>query len=122
MSSSPRKKGSFLSSPVTLIVIGLLTIYILFQFFDVYSKKKYTYNLLTESKTYHASVQQSLREIEERAALIEDERGKEAYLREKEGLLLSGEEVYVIVDAQKADDSSTPKKQESWFRKIIPFY
>ena len=38
-----------------------------------------------ESKTYHTAAQQSLREIEERSALIEDVRGKEAYLREKEG-------------------------------------
>lgn len=121
MSSSPRKKTNFLTSPVTLVIIGVLTLYILFQFFDVYAKKKYTYNLLTESKTYHASVQQSLKEIEERTALIEDERGKEAYLREKEGLLLPGEEVYVIVDTSKAPAAtSTPKN--SWLKKLVPFY
>lgn len=122
MPVSPRKKSSFLSSPITLVIISILTIYVLFQLFDVYSKKKYTYNLLTESKTYHVSVQQSLREIEERSALIEDVRGKEAYLREKEGLLLPGEEVYVIVDTTKIEATSTPKVEESWLRKIIPFY
>ena len=122
MPVSPRKKNSFLSSPVTLVIIGVLTIYVLFQLFDVYSKKKYTYNLLTESKTYHSSVQRSLREIEERSALIEDVRGKEAYLREKEGLLLPGEKVYVIVDASKVEATSTPKVEESLLRKIVPFY
>ena len=121
MPVSPRK-SSFLSSPVTLVIIGVLTIYVLFQLFDVYSKKKYTYNLLTESKTYHAAVEQSLREIEERSALIEDIRGKEAYLREKEGLLLPGEEVYVIVDTSKIEATSTPKIKESWLQKVIPFY
>lgn len=122
MSVSPRKKNSFLSSPVTLVIIGILTIYVLFQLFDVYSKKRYTYNLLMESKTYYTAAQQSLREIEERSALIEDVRGKEAYLREKEGLLLPGEEVYVIVDTSKVEATSTPKKEDSWWRKIIPFY
>lgn len=122
MPVSPRKKNSFLSSPVTLVIIGVLTIYVLFQLFDVYSKKKYTYNLLTESKTYHSSVQRSLREIEERSALVEDVRGKEAYLREKEGLLLPGEKVYVIVDTSKVEATSTPKVEESLLRKIVPFY
>jgi len=102
--------------------VGLITLYVIFQLFDVYSKKKYTYNLLTESKTYHATVEQSLREIEEKTALIEDAQGKEAYLREKEGLLLSGEEVYVIVDTSKIEASTTPKIEESWFKKIMPFY
>ena len=68
------------------------------------------------------SVSKSLSDIEERSALLDDSRGKEAYLREKEGLLLPGEEMYVIVDAPKLEGASTSKIEESWFKKVIPFY
>lgn len=121
MPALPRKSNRFLSSPVTLIVIGLLTVYILFQFFDVYSKKKYTSELLNESRTYHTNIRHSLSEVEERNALIEDERGREAYLREKEGMLLPGEEVYVIVDTPKTGVDVTSEVKKSWLQRIIPF-
>lgn len=120
MSSSPRKKGGFLLSPVTLIFVGIITSYILFQVFGVYGKKQYTETLLEESKTYHESVSKSLLDIEERSALLDDPRGKEAYLREKEGFLLPGEEVYVIVNTPKLEATSTAKTNTSWIQKILP--
>jgi len=121
MSSSPRKKGGFLLSPVTLVFVGIITLYILFQVFGVYAKKQYTETLLEESKTYHESVSKSLLDIEERSALFDDIRGKEAYLREKEGFLLSGEEVYVIVNTPKPEATSTAKTNKSWIKNLLPF-
>jgi hypothetical protein len=120
MSSAPRKKGGFLLSPVTLIFVGIITLYILFQVFGVYGKKQYTETLLEESKTYHESVSKSLLDIEERSALLDDLRGKEAYLREKEGFLLPGEEVYVIVNAPTLEATSTAETGNSWIQKILP--
>lgn len=122
MPYSPRKKSSFLSSPVVLIFVALITLYVLFQVWDVYSKKQYTKNLLEESKTYHNAVSQSLVGVEEKLALLEDVRGKDAYLREKEGMLLPGEEVYVIVDTPKIQASSTSQSKKSWIKRIIPFW
>lgn len=121
MPYSPRKKSSFLSSPVVLIFVALITLYVLFQVWDVYSKKQYTKSLLEESKTYHNAVSQSLVGVEEKLALLEDVRGKDAYLREKEGMLLPGEEVYVIVDTPKIQASSTSQSKKSWIKKILPF-
>ena len=88
----------------------------------MYSKKRYTKSLLEETKTYHASVSQSLADIEERSALLDNGRGRDAYLREKEGLLLPGEEVYVIVDTPKVHASSTSLVKKSWLQRLIPFY
>lgn len=122
MAYSPTKRQRFFSSPVTLVIVGLVTAYVVFQVFDVYSKKQYTKHLLEESKTYHSSVSQSYEDITERMALLEDTRGKEAYLREKEGFLLPGEEVYVIVAIPKQQSGATTTEKESFFRKIIPFY
>ncbi len=122
MSYSPRKKSGFLSSPVVLILIGLLTAYVLFQVWDVYSKKQYTKSLLEESKTYYSAVSQSLIDVEEKLALLDDTRGKDAYVREKEGMVLSGEEVYVIVDTPKLQASSTLQSEKSWIKRIIPFW
>ena len=99
--------------------MGIITIYILFQVFGVYAKKQYTETLLEESKTYHESVSKSLLDIEERSALLDDVRGKEAYLREKEGLLLPDEEVYVIVNTPKNEATSTAKTNYSWMKKIF---
>ena len=121
MSYSPRKKGSFLSSPLVLILVGLVTLYVIFQVWDVYSKKQYTKSLLEESKTYHNAVSQSLVDVEEKLALLEDVQGKDAYVREKEGMLLPDEEVYVIVDTPKLQASSTLQSKKSWIKKIIPF-
>lgn len=120
MVHSPRKGGGFISSPITLLFVGILTIYIFFQLFDVYSKKQYTQKLLHESEMYHKNVTKSLTDIEERNALIEDERGRDAYLREKEGRLLDGEELYVIVDTPK-EGGEVKNTSTSWFKKIIPF-
>lgn len=120
MVHSPRKRGGFISSPITLLFVGILTVYIFFQLFDVYSKKQYTQKLLRESEMYHKNVTKSLTDIEERNALIEDERGRDAYLREKEGRLLDGEELYVIVDTPK-EGGEVKNTSTSWFKKIIPF-
>ena len=121
MSYLPRKKTGFLSSPVMLVFVGLVTLYALFQVWDVYSKKQYTKSLFEESKTYHSAVSQSLLDVEERLALLEDDRGIDAYVREKEGMLLPGEEVYVIVDTPKLQASSTAQSKKSWIKKLLPF-
>lgn len=121
MLHSPKKKVGFLSSPITLVFVAILTIYVLFQLFDVYSKKQYTGKLLEESEVYNKNIAKSLKDIEERNALIEDQRGRDAYLRERDGMLLEGEEVYVIVD-NKTENSQDTTTNKSWIHKLLPFF
>lgn len=117
----PRKRNKFLSSPAVLVFVGLITIYVIFQVWDVYSKKQYTGSLLSESETYHNAVVQSLTDVEEKLALLEDSRGRDAYVREKDGMLLLGEEVYVIVDTQKLQADPALQSKRSWIKRLIPF-
>lgn len=115
------KKQSFFRSPVTLFFVACATIFVLFQVFDVYSKRQYTKGLLSETESYYERLSQTKNNLEEQKALLEDVRGKEAFLREKNGLLLEGEEVYVIVAVPNSLPEDTPK-QESWFQKLLPLY
>ncbi len=122
MAALPRKKNSFFYSPVTLLFASLATVFVIFQVIDVYTKKQYTKELLNETTSYYESLRNAKYSIEERKALLDDERGREAFMREKSGFLLPGEEVYVIVDVPKNEQVSSTQEKDSLVRRLVPFY
>lgn len=122
MAKDARKQYTFSTHPITLLCIGLATIYLLFQTYGIFARKGYTEELLSKSSMEKDTLMTEYQKSQERVSLLETSLGKDMFQREKQNYTKEGEEVYVIVDVAKVEVDSSQKIQESWLQKIIPFY
>ena len=122
MAKDARKQYTFSTHPITLLCIGLATIYLLFQTYSIFARKGYTEELLSKSSMEKNALVTDYEKSQERVSLLATPLGKDMFQREKQNYLKEGEEVYVIVQETTVNTSTTTKVEETWLQRIIPFY
>ncbi|MFQ5661841.1 MAG: septum formation initiator family protein [Candidatus Paceibacteria bacterium] len=117
-----RRFRRFLYSKVTLIILGLIVIWLLFVVFDMYKKERDTGIKSAEQK-------EILNELEEREAALQEEidrlstqKGIEAEIRSKFEVGKEGEEVIIIVDNPEEEDKKNTGLKKSFWQKIFDWF
>ncbi|MDP6388014.1 MAG: septum formation initiator family protein [Candidatus Pacebacteria bacterium] len=117
-----RKFRRFLYSRVTLIVLGLLVVWLSFNVWDIYKKERDTnFEKMKQRKV--------LDELEEREKALKDEierlsteRGIEEEIRSKFEVGKEGEEVIVIVASPEEENISEGDFKKSFWQKIFDWF
>jgi cell division protein FtsB len=115
-----RKIKSFLTMPITRIVLLILALLMCWGAYTRYEKAELVKvrRVEAEQELQHLKGQKDA--LEKQVKYLSDERGIEAEMRRQFDVALPGEQVVVIVDPQKdnASSSSSTKK----FEEDVPWY
>lgn len=117
-----RRFRRFLYSKVTLIILGLIVIWLSFVVFDMYKKERDTGIKSAEQK-------EILNELEEREAALQEEidrlstqKGIEAEIRSKFEVGKEGEGVIIIVDNPEEENVLEINSKKTFFQKIFDWF
>lgn len=114
-----RKLRTFLSQPLTRLVLLILAILMVWAAYTRYSKLEMVSARRAEVENEVEHLRQQKETLQKQVEYLSDDRGIEAEMRRQFDVALPGEQVVVIVDPEHKDASTTPlgKKGEDhpWY-------
>ena len=115
-----RKLKQLLYSKVTLLVLGIVVVFLIVSVFEVYGKER-------QARMRRAEQERVLADLKEREEALKTEldrlgsaRGIEEEIRSKFEVGKEGEELIVIVDA--GDETAPPKPQKGLWERFLEWF
>jgi len=117
-----RKLKQFLYSKVTLVVLAIVVLLLLNSVWNIFLKERVT-------NTTRKKLEREFVELQEREALLREEierlstpRGVEEEIRSKFEVAKEGEEIMVIVDPGREDNTNTDDSKKGFWSRLFNIF
>jgi len=117
-----RKFKKLLYSRPTLIILGLLVIWLSFNVFSMYKKERDTRLRRIEQREILDELENREASLREEIERLNTERGIEEEVRSKFEVGREGEEVIIIVDSPDEVDTVKNSKEKSFWQKVFSWF
>jgi cell division protein FtsB len=117
-----RRFRRLLYSKVTLIILGLIIIWLLFAVWNMYQKERDTRLKRIEQKQVLDELKGRETALQEEIERLSTERGIEAEVRSKFEVGKEGEKVFIIIDNPEKENSPEDDSKKGLWQKIFDWF
>ena len=117
-----RKFKKILYSKVTLIILGLIVIWLLFVVWSMYQKEKDTRLRRIEQREILDELESRETSLRTEIERLSTERGIEEEIRSKFEVGKEGEEIVVIVDNPEKENADQKEQKKTFWQKVFGWF
>lgn len=117
-----RKLKKYLYSPLTIVPLALIAFLLGSSVLSVYTKEQETRLKRDKQARELEALETRASALEAEIERLETERGREAEIRSKFEVAREGEQVIVIVEAEKVEAPPAPPPEKTWWQKFLSWF